>query len=177
MCASAKFSDPATRWTTIEQECFAIYFAMLTFAYFLYYYRNIAQQSPMDGIMRWCAYLQSFQFMVRHIPGKQNVVADSLSRFMFLFRPLDIDYAEGEEEAEQLGAHILAVMDQQEEDIDRCSDQSFSCLSQRTHWTFWTSPHVQPCQQAFPRTWNSYPCIHGACSNMCYLSEISLGHG
>ena len=24
MCASAKFRDPATRWTTIEQECYAI---------------------------------------------------------------------------------------------------------------------------------------------------------
>eukprot|EP01036_Dinobryon_divergens_P061575 gene61575-biopygen9949 len=60
--------------------------------------------------------------MVRHIPGKQNVVADFLSRFMFLFRPLDVDYAEGEEEVEQLGAHILAVMDQQEEDTDAVTE-------------------------------------------------------
>jgi hypothetical protein len=60
--------------------------------------------SKVPKIMRWCAYLQSFQFMVRHIPGKQNFVADYLSRFMFLFRPLDIDYAEGEEEVEQLGS-------------------------------------------------------------------------
>ena len=107
MCASAKFSDPATRWTTIEQECFAIYFAILTFAYFLYGneftietdHNNLRwmELSKVPKIMRWCAYLQSFQFLVRHIPGKQNVVADFLSRFMFLFRPLDIDYAEGED--------------------------------------------------------------------------------
>jgi hypothetical protein len=51
-----------------------------------------------------------------HIPGKQNFVADYLYRFMFLLRPLDIDYAEGEEEVEQLGAHILlAVMNQQQQ--------------------------------------------------------------
>ena len=62
--------------------------------------------------MRWCAYLQSFQFLVRHIPGKNNSVADYLSRVMFLFRLLDFD------DAEQLGTQILAVMEQQEEEAD-----------------------------------------------------------
>ena len=86
MCASAKFSDPATRWTTIEQECYAIYFAIMTFAYFLYGsvftietdHNNLRwmEKSKIPKIMRWCAYLQSFQFLVRHIPGKQNIVAD-----------------------------------------------------------------------------------------------------
>ena len=141
LCASAKFSDPATRWTTIEQECYAIYFAVLTFAYFLYGvvftietdHNNLRwmELSKVPKIMRWCAYLQSFQFMVRHIPGKQNFVADYLSRFMFLFRPLDIDYAEGEEEVEQLGAHILAVMDQQEEDIDAVTKVFRACHNAR----------------------------------------------
>jgi hypothetical protein len=94
MCASAKFSDPATRWTTIEQECYAIYFAIMTFAYFLYGsvftietdHNNLRwmEQSKVPKIMRWCAYLQSFQFLVRHIPGKQNVVADYLSRFIYV---------------------------------------------------------------------------------------------
>jgi hypothetical protein len=56
--------------------------------------------------------------MVRHIPGKHNYVAYYLSRFMFLFRPFDMDDTEGEEEAEHLGTLILAVMDLQEEDVD-----------------------------------------------------------
>ena len=128
MCASAKFSDPATRWTTIEQECYAIYFAILTFAYFLYGnvftietdHNNLRwmEQSKVPKIMRWCAYLQSFQFLVRHIPGKQNVVADYLSRFMYLFRPLNLDSAEGEEEVEQLSSQILAVMAEQQHEVE-----------------------------------------------------------
>ena len=52
MCASAKFSDPATRWTTIEQECFAIYFAVLTFAYFLYGEVFTIETDPLDGIVQ-----------------------------------------------------------------------------------------------------------------------------
>jgi hypothetical protein len=50
---------------------------------------------------------------------------------MFLFRPLDIDYAEGEEEAEQLGAHILAVMDQQKENIDAVTKVFRACHNAR----------------------------------------------
>ena len=142
MCASAKFSGPATRWTTIEQECFAIYFAILTFAYFLYGnvftietdHNNLRwmEQSKVPKIMRWCAYLQSFQFLVRHIPGKQNVVADFLSRFMFLFRPLDLDYAEGEDEVEQLGSHVLAVIaEEQEEEVDGVTKIFRACHNSR----------------------------------------------
>ena len=142
MCASAKFSGPATRWTTIEQECFAIYFAILTFAYFLYGnvftietdHNNLRwmEQSKVPKIIRWCAYLQSFQFLVRHIPGKQNVVADFLSRFMFLFRPLNLDYAEGEDEVEQLGSHVLAVIaEEQEEEVDGVTKIFRACHNSR----------------------------------------------
>ena len=95
--------------------------------------------SKVPTIMRWCAYLQSFQFMVRHIPGKQNVVvADFLSRFMFLFRPLDIDYPRegGGRQSSSERAHILAIIDQQEEDIDAVTKVFRACHKQRTHWTF-----------------------------------------
>ena len=141
MCGSAKFSDPATRWTTIEQECFAIYFAVLTYAYFLYGnvftietdHNNLRwmELSKVPKIMRWCAYLQSFQFLVRHIPGKNYSVADYLSRVMFLFRPLDFDDAEGEDEAEQLGTQILAVMEQQEEEADVVTKIFCACHNSR----------------------------------------------
>ena len=138
MCASAKFSDPATRWTTMEQECFAIYFAVFTFVYFLYGtvftieidHNNLQwmELSKAPKIMRWCAYLQSFQFMVRHIPGKQNLVAEFPSRFIFLFRPLDMDYAK----RGQLGVYILAILlDQQEEDIDEVMKVFRACHNTR----------------------------------------------
>jgi hypothetical protein len=97
MCATAKFRDPATRWTIIEQECYAIYFVIMTFAYFLYGnvftietdHNNLRwmEQSKVPKIMRWCAYLQSFQFLVRHIPDKQNVVADYISLPLYVSLP------------------------------------------------------------------------------------------
>jgi len=104
LCASAKFSDAATRWTTIEQECYAVYFAVKTFSYFLYGvvfvietdHNNLRwmEQSQVPKIIRWCAYLQSFQFAIRHIPGKKNFVADFLSRVMVLFYQYEDDEAE-----------------------------------------------------------------------------------
>ena len=137
LCASAKFSDPATRWTTIEQECYAIYFAILTFSYFLY--GNIFTIESDHNNLRWMELskvpkimrLQSFQFMVRHIPGKQNYVAHYLSRFLFLFRPFELDYAEEEDEAEQLLA-VLSVLDQQQEqDVDAVQKVFRACHNSR----------------------------------------------
>ena len=44
------------------------------------------EQSRVPKVIRWVASMQSFQFVVKHIPGKLNVVADVLSRFMALFQ-------------------------------------------------------------------------------------------
>jgi hypothetical protein len=38
------------------------------------------EASAVPKVIRWRIYLQSFTFMLRHIPGKQNLVADWLSR-------------------------------------------------------------------------------------------------
>jgi hypothetical protein len=51
MCATAKFRDPATRWTIIEQECYAIYFVIMTFAYFLY--GNVFTIETDHNNLRW----------------------------------------------------------------------------------------------------------------------------
>jgi hypothetical protein len=87
---SEKFSEQATRWTTIEQECYGLYAAVKKFDYYLRGKQFILEtdhnnliwmeQSTVPKIIRWRAYLQSFSFMLRHIPGKQNIVADFLSR-------------------------------------------------------------------------------------------------
>ena len=88
---SEKFSDQATRWSTIEQEAYGIYAAVKHFAYYLTCkpftletdHNNLLfmEQSLVPKIIRWRVYLQSFSFMLRHIPGKMNVMADWLSRW------------------------------------------------------------------------------------------------
>jgi hypothetical protein len=88
---SEKFSDQATRWSTIEQEAYATYAAVKHFSYYLTAkpfiletdHNNLLfmEQSGVPKIIRWRIYLQSFSFMIRHIAGKLNVAADWLSRF------------------------------------------------------------------------------------------------
>lgn len=87
---SKKLSEPATRWATIEQEAFAIYFGVSSLEHLLRGkpfiletdHANLIwiESSLTPKIMRWRVYLQSFPFMLRHIPGKSNLVADYLSR-------------------------------------------------------------------------------------------------
>jgi hypothetical protein len=89
-CASEKFSPQATRWTTIEQEAYGIYFGVKHFAYYLHCkpfiletdHNNLVwiEASSVPKIIRWRVYLQSFNFLLRHIPGKLNLLADFLSR-------------------------------------------------------------------------------------------------
>lgn len=88
--ASQKFSAQATNWSTIEQEAYGIYFGVKSFAYYLRCkpfiletdHNNLLwmEASAVPKVIRWRVYLQSFSFTLRHIPGKQNLVADWLSR-------------------------------------------------------------------------------------------------
>lgn len=88
--ASQKFSSQASRWSTIEQEAYGIYFGVKSFAYYLLCkpfiletdHNNLLwiEASAVPKVIRWRVYLQSFSFMLRHIAGKKNLVADWLSR-------------------------------------------------------------------------------------------------
>jgi len=87
---SHKFSAQATRWSTIEQEAFGIFYAVQKLAYYLMGkefvietdHNNLLwmERSKVAKIIRWRLYLQSFRFKIRHIAGKKNLVADWLSR-------------------------------------------------------------------------------------------------
>jgi len=89
-----KFSDAAQRWTVIEKEGFMIYFCVMKLSYYLYCksftlqtdHRNLLwmEQSPVPKIMRWLIFLQAFCFVVEHIPGKHNLVADYFSRIPYM---------------------------------------------------------------------------------------------
>lgn len=88
--SSSRFSEPARSWDTYKREAFAIYRGVFGFDFYLRGkpfllesdHRNLqwieASQSAI--VIRWRVLLQSFIFRVRHIPGKQNLVADWLSR-------------------------------------------------------------------------------------------------
>ena len=88
--ASKKFSEQAQRWSTIEQEAYGLYFGVKTFSYYLYGkpfiletdHNNLLwiEASEVPKVMRWRVYLQSFVFLLKHISGKNNIIADHLSR-------------------------------------------------------------------------------------------------
>lgn len=87
---SHKFSKQARHWTTIEQEAFAIFFAVFKLSYYLIGkiftvetdHNNLIwmEASVVPKVIRWRVYLQQFNFTIRHISGKRNLVADWLSR-------------------------------------------------------------------------------------------------
>ena len=88
--SSKRFSEPAQKWDAYKREAYAIFHSVHSFAWYLRGkdflvetdHRNLqwieASHSPI--VCRWRALLQSFDFKIRHIPGRENKVADWLSR-------------------------------------------------------------------------------------------------
>ncbi len=87
---SHRFSGPATRWSTIDQEAFAVFFAITRLSHYLRGHPFVVetdhanlvylQHATSGRVGRWRLALQEFDFVVHHIPGTTNVVADALSR-------------------------------------------------------------------------------------------------
>ena len=87
---SEKFSVQAVKWATIEQEGFAIQDSVRKLQYYLRCKRFVLQtdhrnliwmaKSEVPKIIRWRIFLQSFNFVIQHIPGKVNILADLMSR-------------------------------------------------------------------------------------------------
>ena len=93
--SSRKFSEQARNWSTWDQETFSIFYTVTQdFRQYLWGkkfvvendHRNLQwlEASSVPKIVRWRLQLQEFDFMIRHIPGKQQVVADYFSRLHLL---------------------------------------------------------------------------------------------
>jgi transposase InsO family protein len=89
-CASKKFDETQQRWDTREREFFAIKWALLKFQDYLrgsqvVVYTDHASLKWIDGatsakIHRWALIISQFNPEIRHIAGKDNMMADWLSR-------------------------------------------------------------------------------------------------
>ena len=98
---SKAFNSTETKWSTIEQEAFAIVYCVLSLQHHLRGHpfvietdhKNLLfiQKSVTPKIVRWKLLLQEYNFEIRHISGKTNVVADGLSRCLV---GVDLPHAE-----------------------------------------------------------------------------------
>jgi transposase InsO family protein len=87
---SKAFDKTQVNWSTIEQEAFAVFYAIKGWSHFLLGvpftvetdHRNLLYmaRSTTPKVVRWHLALQEYDFVVRHIPGAENHVADALSR-------------------------------------------------------------------------------------------------
>ncbi len=86
--ASRAFSPVEARWSTIEQEAFGVVFAIESFQHYLQGHEFVVEcdhrnllylhRATAPKLIRWR--LQAFDYRVVHIPGRENVVADGMSR-------------------------------------------------------------------------------------------------
>ena len=89
---SHKLSDTQTRWATVEKEAFAIHFALQKLHHYLYSstFKIFTDHKPLERLLKspmknkkiqlWALAIAGYNCEIVHLPGKDNVVADLLSR-------------------------------------------------------------------------------------------------
>jgi hypothetical protein len=112
---SKSLSRAAKKWSTKEQECFAIFYCVQALYFYLMGrpfcietdHKNLVYMktnTTNNRVTRWWMKLQEFDFVVLHIPGPTNVVADALSRCL-----VQVTNPEGEE-VEMSEAEVEALL-------------------------------------------------------------------
>ena len=89
---SRAFKGSELSWSTPEQECFAIYYAINHLSYYLLGnnficecdHRNLVflSKSTAPKLVRWRLALQQYSFEIHHISGRLNEIADAFSRLL-----------------------------------------------------------------------------------------------
>jgi hypothetical protein len=87
---SRTFTATERRWSVFEKETYALTAAILQWESLLLGHHFIAEvdhrnclwleKSENPKVQRWRSRLSEFSFDIRHVPGRENVVADALSR-------------------------------------------------------------------------------------------------
>ena len=100
------------KWSTPEKECYAIFFALVKLEYLLrdiFFtlrtdHRNLTflNESFQQKVKRWKLAIMHFNFNIEHIPGKDNTVADALSRLVKVPRQYLSESYDDEESIESL---------------------------------------------------------------------------
>lgn len=96
---SKKLFDREKKYSTVEKEGLAIKWAVDSLKYYLLGREFVLQtdhrplkwmhskQHQNARVLRWCLALQPYQFTIEHCPGKENLIADYLSRLPDLGKP------------------------------------------------------------------------------------------
>jgi hypothetical protein len=89
---SKTLAGAQVRWSTIEKECFAMYYSLKKFADLLLGvpfvlrtdHRNLLylNEAGSAKVTRWKIEIQNYNFRIEHIPGVENIPADMLSRLI-----------------------------------------------------------------------------------------------
>jgi transposase InsO family protein len=92
--ASKMFTGAELKWATVDQEAYAIYWAVHKWQDYLYHAKFILycdhlnlmfmSNAASPRVQRAFLYLSSFKFDIRHVAGVANVVPDVLSRVFVL---------------------------------------------------------------------------------------------
>ena len=114
---SKAFTREQTRWSTPEQEAYAIFYALRKWNHLLQDvkftlqtdHRNLVYMNRTDSsakVRRWKMLIQEYDFVIEHIPGVRNIVADAFSRLC----PEPVDQATPNEES--LHSEFVAFLEE-----------------------------------------------------------------
>ena len=111
------------KWSTFEQECYAIHQTLKKYEYLLRDvpftirtdHRNLLylNQYASPKVLRWKWDIQQFNFQIEHCPGHLNTIADSLSRLCALssqgFQPTEDDCQSAQSVFTSNAPYLLAI--------------------------------------------------------------------